>query len=317
VLLVASTLAVGYILFIGRDRVGAGITIFNATSTKGFINLGWRVVTCLVVTFPLIIGWLVVIKKIWHSQRAATIILTLGALASFLLATLLSIQGFQNEYKYIFTAAICLTPFPSLALEPALERSKKLAFPFLMIFTLFLIAPLAGKMKNGWPWLPVQGLSAPLPIVDLSSFNLKLDPADPRAALVNAIREQTPGETILVALEADLYLPSLTQRAYFVTPAERKPFPGVNISIDQMLVKVRGYDKNLIESRRQTLQELYSSTIPGEREAALQSIRTLKRPIGLIVDEQKNVPLVQWLSNNQLGRAVYQGDGIIFWLIDA
>jgi hypothetical protein len=275
----------------------------------------WKTLATIVVTFPLLIGLGLAFRSCWRERRSATLILILGAISSSVLFSIFTIPGFGNEYKFIFTAAICLAPFPALALESLVQRLGKRAIPVYAAILLILAFPLAIKMYTDFPWFESAKLSMEPPPVDVSSFDLRLTTADPYSAAYDFIRTQTPVDSIMVLENAELHLPTLTQRQLFVPPVQDKPHPGVNIVSDDILQISRGYDKQIFVERRLILDGLFNSSSDEQRANSLAQIQKFNRPVEIILDKQRNASLLEWLSRVKRGWLVYDGNGLVVWLI--
>lgn len=295
--------------FLTQDRITP--TWFFDTAWK------WKILATLVVTGPLLFGLVLAFRKCWNERRSATIVLILGAIASAILFIWFTIPGFGNEYKFIFTAAICLAPFSGIGLESFNRRLGKAVVPVYAIALLILAAPLAIKMYTDYPWFDGAKLSITPPAVQVSTFDLRLTPDDPFSAFYDFIRTQTPVDSILVLENADLHWPTLTQRQLFVPPLQTKPHPGVNIISDDILQVSRGYDKQIFVKRRLILDGLFDPTSDAQRAGSLAEILTLNRPVAIVMEKQHNSALLDWLSLQKRGRLLYDGNGFVLWLIDA
>jgi hypothetical protein len=264
-----------------------------------------------VVMSPLLLGFAVAIVRRRKENGDALIMLGLGGLASLLLYVLFDVPWWRNEYKFIFTAAICLAPFTSIALEPVLNRLRRLALPALGLLTIVLASPFAYKVY-------VQSYyyyTRPGPPVDASHFDLRLDQRQPLSELLNIIRDKTPVDSLLVLENTATHYPTLTQRQLYVAPAEATPQPGILVTSDEMLTLVKGYPKELVEERRAVVKGLFESDDPAQMATSLDDILAFRRPLVLLLDEQRQAPLRQWLTKEGIGSSIYEGEGLIVWVI--
>jgi hypothetical protein len=264
----------------------------------------------IVATFPLLLGLGLGFQRSWRLNWRATMVLVLGALGSCILYVVFYIPHVRNEYKFIFTAAICLAPFPSLALETSMNRLGRRAAVVFACITVILAAPAAHKIFKQWPWIPVDH-----PVADAAIFDLRLNGEERLAGLFNAIRERTPTNSILVLESADLHFPTLTRRRLYVAPAQGKPHPGVNVPSDLILKKVKGYDPKLIEDRRATIKQLFDPLDENRRAESLDQIQVLKRPVAIILNDRRHRHLAEWLVREGKGMSLYQGEGVTLWLV--
>jgi hypothetical protein len=291
--------------FLTADRTSSSLIHLH---TIQFIR--WRAAESIVVTVPLLAGLVLVFAKLWKGNRNALIILGSGALASFVLYIFFDIPWWRNEYKFIFTAAICLAPFPSLAMQRL--STNKWALPTLTICTLTLAAPFAYKVyKQGDALYTKRG-----PLVDIHHFDLRLPSQNPFAELIDVIRERTPINSLLILENADLYFPTLTQRQLYVAPIETEPHPGILITSDEMLTLVKGYSKAMLEQRRSMVRGLFNPENDGiQRAQSLNQILEFNRPLVLVLDKRRHASLMDWLIKQRKGRLLYKENGFVLWLI--
>jgi hypothetical protein len=165
---------------------------------------------------------------------------------------------YEAEYKYVLTAAICLSAFPSLALEAVVTRLKRLALPALALASLVLAGPFVHKVYRDWPWTKAWTADGTFvseggPRLDLRGFDSRLDPGEQLAACVTALREGTPKDTIVVVAKTALHLPTLTRRKLYVPPLQKEGLPGMAMDTDYLLIAIKGYDKREIGTRRSTV----------------------------------------------------------------
>ncbi len=302
-LIVAGILTFSHLEFVTQDRVTSAMSLSHALT---FIR---KTVDGLLATSPLLAGLLLVFPRYWRIRRTSILVLILGALASYVLYVVFRLPHWRNEYKFVFTAAICLAPFPSLALERFLNGLGRKALPVLALLALTLAAPFAHKL---WFWF---GEVNP-PVLDVRGFDLKLDEDEPFSGLSNAIRERTPSDTLLVMAQADLHFPTLTRRALYVPPPSEAPRAGINLTSDHVLANVKGYDKAILDQRRRTVAGLFDGTDSAERGQSLDRILELHRPVAIVIDGERHGALLSWLEEERLGSPVYEGAGSILWLIE-
>ena len=306
-LITVTALSLGYIKFLTEGRTGNSLINLHDLA---FVRQ--RMIETLIVMSPLLCGLGVVLAG-WAGKRKHAILFILGssALASCLIYVLFDIPWWRNEYKFIFSAAIILAPFPSLALEPLLVRFGRMALPALMVLILVLAAPFAGQI-----YLHESAYTKGGPLVNVQRFDLRLDASEPYSGLVDAIRERTSLDSLLVVEDADIYFPTLTRRQLYVAPANQEPHPGILITSDEMLTQVKGYPPQILSERRSTVSELFDSNDLLQMQAALRQIQGFNRPLALIADRQRQAALLHWLSTSGSGRAIYEADQIILWYIE-
>src|SRR5271166_4352287 len=81
------------------------------------VSVARKLFASLIATSVLIAGLLLTVRSSWNNRRRQTLYLLLGAAASVFLYAAFRIPYYENEYKYVFSIAMCLAVFPALALE--------------------------------------------------------------------------------------------------------------------------------------------------------------------------------------------------------
>lgn len=304
-------LALSYVVFrvTTQDRTGEATLVINGPEF-----MVHRAAESLVVTSPLLIGLLFVLRGLWKTRLTALFILGAGALAGFALYTAFDIPWYHNEYKYIFTSAICLAPFPGLALDRVMVRLGRMALPVIALITLVLAAPFAYDIYTK---ADTMAYTEPGPPMDLSAFDLRLDAPTGLAQAYDVIRRQTPVATMLVLDKADLHVPTLTQRQLYVPPVQQKPYPGVLVTSDETLTEAKGYDKRILDDRRATLAALFDGKNGAERSDALARVLAFHRPVAVLLDTQRDEALLTWLQSTHEGQSLYSADKVDVWMIGA
>jgi hypothetical protein len=307
-ILLASIISAAHLRLVTHDSM--------KLATLGISDVGNMIrksLATLVVTFPLLCGLGLAFSDLWKRRRNVVLVLLSGALASCALHVVLHIPYFENEYKFILTAAICLAPFFGLAFEPLLIRLRSWALPFTAMLTLVMAGPFFHKLYTGKPNYKI-GLQA-IPLVDTRDFSLRLDQREKLARLTDVIREKTPKETLLVTDHVDLDLTAVTRRKLFIPPDLGFAPPGVSLRYVTVLENVRGYDQKIVEDRLATLRALFDQGHPDLFEGALQKMLRLGRPIGIILDEIRHKELLSRLEKGNIGVRLYAGEGVVFRLV--
>ncbi len=257
-------------------------------------------------------AFIFVFRKYWREKRNAVFILAIGAIGSLLMNIFLELPYWGNEYKFMFTAAICLAPFTALAIEPLFERLEQKAVLVFVIITILLSAPLVHKIYKDYPWrLPI-----PHPVVNAQNFDLRLAEADRMAILCKTLREKTTPNTLLVIERTELHFPTLTRRRLYAPPDQEDSRPGVNIPGVDLLTLVKGYDKQLVKDRKTIVADLYNSTDADRRAQALQQILQLKKPLALVLEMPRHAALNEWLAADEKNIRLYDDGSAAVWLIE-
>jgi NO-binding membrane sensor protein with MHYT domain len=305
VLLVSCGVAALHYHLMSRDRVTSALALSN------WHSIASKCVASVLATCPLVAGLLFVLRSSWKRSRGPTAILLLGATSSFLLYVLLILPYFGNEYKFMFTAAICLAPFSPLALDGPLRRLGRWALPLGVAATLILAVPLIQKTRVDW-----FREDFPLPPLDVSSFYLRMEERESLAALCNAIRERTPKNTIVVLEHEPVHFPTLTSRGLYAPPRGTLFFPGLNLKPETLLTQVKGYSKLLLETRQTEIERLFHPESAVQRAAALESMLAFHRPVAIVLDHAEDVALREWLIQARSGKLLYSGNGRDLLLVE-
>jgi hypothetical protein len=308
----ATVIAGAHLMLITHDRTTPAVLLSGFGPPKEFRHSSTpirKAMESLVATSLLLAGMALSVRKMWRENRAAVMVLLTGALASAGLYSLLILPYYQNEYKFIFTEAASLAIFPAIALDSFLKRIGNRAIFVNVAISLALSVPLFLTIHNNVFWVLPNG-----PRVHADSFDLQLDGSNRFAGVTDAIRTGTPVQTVVVAEDAGIYFPALTQRELFVASNSPKEYPGVSISDDILLKKVKGYSANLIESRRAIQDKLFHSADPEGIERSLNRIMDIGRPVAIIIDLQLHGDLGQLMAKLGKGKPLYQAHDVAAWL---
>jgi hypothetical protein len=305
---VSALVTFAQIKFLTQGRASAPLARFNDLHTMKYESI----ITVVALSL-LLLGFVLTVVRCWQTNSKAVFILAMGAAASCMAYVLFDIPWWRNEYKFIFTAAICLAPFAALALERVLKRMGKLTLPAVALATLVLASPFIYKTY----WQPYYWYTRPGPLADASHFELELDGQQPLAGLLNTIRQKTPTDSLLVLQNTAIHYPTLTSRQLYVAPADTKPQPGILVTNDEVLTLIKGYPQQLVDDRRSTVKALFDSADPAQMSKALDRILQFQRPLVLVLDERGQASLRGWLVSQGIGKPLTQADGLIVWLIDA
>jgi hypothetical protein len=247
-----------------------------------------------------------------------TLVLSGGALASYILYATLHIPFDENEYKFIFAVTMCLAVFPALAVERIWrEWRRALAVPALAAIAFLVLGTYGLFAYQTWPalWFSDHTLKrARVPVLNAKGFYLHLDDRETWSGVCNAVLGMTPSNSILILKNDEFYYPGLTARSLYVSAANRF-YPGVTMWGDSLDADVRGYGRQILAKRRATLNDFFDASDAGRREQALNTILALKRPVAIIAEPQ-HAGLVQWLEHRETATRLYARNGLSLWLID-
>ncbi len=306
VLVLAGAVTVLHTALVTQDRVLGAVQLRYRP-----MNVALKTLKSMISTLPLLIGLAWAFGNAWKRSPRGCLILLLGAAGSLGLHALFQLNGtWVNEYKYVFTAAICLAPFSGLALQGPLERAGKWAIPLLASIGLVAAMPLMYRAYVGRVhWMAP---AANRPLVNTGNFDLRLAGSGDLAALCDGIRLKTPRNAMLVLESASVHFPTLTGRALFVSPADDNR-AGVNIGSDYFLHQTRGYDQKLIDHRRSVQSELFRARDWQTIENCIREMLWLGKPLAIVLDKDLHQFLLDQLTAKQFGGVVYQGGRYVLW----
>jgi hypothetical protein len=309
----AALITSAYLAMITHDRVTSALFFSKMSPVGETLHAATppgKLLECLVALSPLLAGLWCYARRSWNEEKTSIITLTAGAIVSVACYSLLFLPYFQNEYKFVFTAASALAVFPALALKPLFDQLGKKLIPAAAALTILLAAPMFPKMyRYGQFWVSPHG-----PLVHTDDFNLRLDKSNRFAEVTDAIRSRTSIDTIVVAEDGGVYYPVLTRRQLFVAPRAAKAYPGVAIGEDILLENVKGYDKSLIDKRRSVTDGIFHSADLRQISSSIDAVMELKRPVVILVDLQRCPTLQNLLAQLKRGSPVFEGSDTAAWL---
>lgn len=254
-------------------------------------------------------GFLFVARSVWKTAPGPTVLLALAGFGSIALATMLSIPHFANEYKFVLSAAVLLAPFLVLFLEACWTRGglyRTAIFGFMLVASAAFATESLKNFYMGW--------SGNLPDPQRTGMTWTVSDAHTTAPLLTAVRDSTPRDTIFV-MDQDLGfdIPTFAERSIYFRTGQSSHF-GVAMEPGHMVADVLGYGEAIVTERRSTLSALFEGS-ERDRRMAIERISELERPIGIIVSNPANRDLLDWLSDEGIGRPIHIGAETL-WLID-
>jgi hypothetical protein len=320
-------LALACVLFIGVLTTYGQLRLLTSDKpiTTSLVQLSTinsaarKVFESLVATSLLLAGVAVTFRRCWNSRRNATIFLLAGALANYVLHAAFHILFYDNEYKFIFAAAMCLAVFPALAIEHAWrEWPRAKAVPVLAAIGFLLFGTYGHWAYVNWPYMGLKPGHQSKPYattVDTSTFYVQLDKREAWFGVCNAVRRLTPANAILLLKQDAFYYPGFTARSLYVAPVGESAYPGVNLDADELDAYMRGNGRQILQMRRATLTEFFDTRDSMQREQALNTILSLNRPVAVIA-EPRHSDLLEWLKQKKTAVELYASNGLSLWLID-
>lgn len=293
------------ILPLGSRSTGTGITIAGP-------GLVWRhaVMAVTALSLPSIAAlWLM--RERVRAQPVAATTLALSGLGCAALAVFAHIPNKENEYKFVFAAGLALLPFLAIAVARLLDPPRRPAN--LVALATFLVL-CVGATLDSVARRTLESGRAPA-LLAFDSLYQSLDPADPLAAAVAWIRRESPPDSLLLAEDTQLELSVLTQRAQYVPFDPERQHPGMTFANDYLLANVKGFDPRVIAARRNELLTLFDGSDGMARQEALTRIRTLNRPVLILVTTGQRTALENWLERTGTGHLAHADPAYEVWLI--
>jgi hypothetical protein len=305
VLAIGSAIAgVSYLAVITVDHAGA--------ATMGLSDV-WSIkvktVTSVVVLSPLLAGFALTARGLWRGHMRVVALLAFGAVASMLMHDIVSIYNVANEYKFIFVAAVCLTPFAMLAMTRLHKLTGRGALPVAVAVAVMLASsPLAGVARD-------QHDISSFPALDIGSFNLSLQPSERLSGVVAAIRTTTPPNAVLVSEGTTVDLVALTRRPLYVQMDTVTETHGVGLTSNFLLKVSRGYSSSEIDARRSAVRALFAADTPWRDQALERILTDLGRPVVVMLQLPEDAAVGSWLGGERRARILFSGDRVAAWMV--
>ena len=290
--------------FVTESRVtGSGITI---DSTRWIVT---KAAAASIALCPALVGFALLAREKWRTHRFALVVVTIATLSALALNVLITIPHWRNEYKYVMAAALCLAPFPFIALERLLRRVPAIGTAVTVaVAACFLFAPFVRAARD-YPF-------GSGPSIRFEGLELRLGEGERLRGAVDAIRRHTPANTVVVARPVDLHLPVFASRPLYAPYAGEKAYAGLNLDPDYVLEDVKGYGP-LVKQRQATLAALFEATQNGDRKAALATIRRVRATVAVLIQYPADTAVQAWLAAEADAACVYRDTDYAVWLVPA
>jgi hypothetical protein len=237
--------------------------------------------------------------------------------AVFALALLASSVGFyvlvsltgENQYKVVFLATMVLAALAAKSLTRPLRDRRWLTLTAVVLVT----ACVAWLDLARLDLMSVSRRRPVPPRFQLDSFRLKLAEGEAGAGWTTAIREQTPGNTVVIAPRFPIPPSVVTQRDGYVPGA--KFWFGYAVAPRTMVVDVRGADPEVYRERAKLRKWLYGGSA-ASYDAVYAGLAALRRPVAIRFDSDRH-PFLDYMRQRRRGRPLeLQGSGAV-WFIDS
>jgi hypothetical protein len=237
------------------------------------------------------------------------LLLTVGAVAGLVLRSLLTVGAGDNEYKFVLSAALFLAPVAALAVDRWVPRrvSPKLALISSLLLAITATPPLIQHSRRDLDRLPL-----------IREEGFYVQPAlEKDSGWIEALRTQTPSNTIVVVRDSNLFLPGITARSLWAPPLGAAPLPGYWLGDRWNLVQERGYPASLFDRRERTTRCVYECTDPGQVRQAEQQLTSLKRPVAIVFSTGEGREFLAMLERDPRARMLYPDRyGAFVWLLE-
>ncbi len=298
----------GYLGLVTQDRVKS--TFQFTTHEWQLLAKGLQVLSAL-LPFILLAGPLLVTAIRRRSGPALLLAATaLALMGAYVLADLSNL-----EYKFIFGATMMLFPLSAATLDPLFVRLPRWRWPMATAVPLLLVVIHLLLMYRLGARLPSNLANAPR--LQENAFWLALDQNEPEAAWLQAVRDGTPANTILVAHNSRIHLgPFVARSLYLPSDADGVTTAGYSVPNDYNMLTWRGYSAELYGQRRATVAALYEEQLPANLATALQQLQKLNRPLAIHFSGA-NTPALTWLREQTNGCALFADEQATVWFIPA
>lgn len=299
----STVLLATYLFAVSIDRVGHPTMGLSAPQ-----EVARKSVTAIVMLAPLLAGFALMGRQLWRERTDLLALLTLGAAGSVSTFIVFDIFNLANEYKFMSTAAICLTPFPVLAVEGWRDRLGRA--------TPHVAASLAVALCASGLWSLAPADIAGAPAIDVDDFTLALRPSEPFAMAVLGVRRETPTDAVLVSRALPFDLATVTRRSMYV-PYEQGELRGAGLRTDYLLKGVRDYSPSIVDRRRAAIIGLFDAPGDADRKRWIATIAgDVKRPIVVLARWNEDRMLADWLAHQPDARALAPSGEVGAWEID-
>jgi hypothetical protein len=288
---------------ISADRAGSPSII-----VVGISYMVQKAATLLVVLAPLLAGVVLASRTMLRDHPYAAGVLLLASLPILAMYVLFDILYWNNEYKFILAAAVCLTPFAAIAAARLLARSGRAALPLACAGALVFMSPALHRL-----WVD-SARAVRSPRIDTSQFELRLQPDEPFAAMTDAISRLSPRRAVLVTRFTPFDWVTVTRRPSYVLFGD-DDVHGLGMEPDLLLKRVRDYPAVLVDQRREAVLRLFDSDNDTTRaEAAARIMGDVSRPLVVILLAE-DVRLRDWLASNPAAQSIHIGPVASAWLL--
>jgi hypothetical protein len=301
----ATALAAGGSLIVGQARVLPVMTF------SGWGALLSKMVTGLLAMglyLPMLI--LVPRERLWRQEN---VLLLGGATASLALRMFFRLSEGYNEYYWLFPAAFCAAMLAAVGLEHG--GARRFFRSAVAVASVLLLAPVLPALRVQ------QALQSQTAFYSLDErgFELRLAADHPQAEWIEAVRKETPPDSVVVTREFNPFPPSLLGRSLWA-PTDLEAAsgaPGYWMNSRRHLIQERGYSRQLVEGRMETQRAIFDCRESCDAEALIASLLSLQRPVVLAFSSGEGTYFQEWLERAQRGKLLLQDRrGMRVWFLE-
>jgi hypothetical protein len=247
------------------------------------------------------------ILNAWRRRDTPTLLLAVSAL----LATTLYLATYMPDrvqYKNICVSELCLAPLVSVQLGTWFGGFGRMSIARAMTVAVIVQAIAAACL---WFVHRPRELAWAIPINE-SSFYVRAAGGSDNAWL-EAIRTETPRDTLLVLPDSRLPVSTLTGRASLVAAqAPGKTRVGHGVDTGVALMQIRGYPSALYHRLSELRQQCYSERADFARLTSV--LQAFHRPVA-VVFENPRASYLAWLQSSNVGISIGQDTNRIIRLL--
>lgn len=243
-----------------------------------------------------------------NGNRVALLLLgaTVGLMLLYAVADLEAL-----EYKYVLASTIMVAPLGAGGLAYLL-RPPLVQWLGTAVTLLALVVANQFLMLRVGALIPTNLTNAPA--VSESGFWIQLQGSEEAAEWIDAIRTQTPADTVVVTRETRIHVsPFLARSLYVASDFDGTAIAGYSVDNRYNLLSWRGYSADLFDQRLAQVDALTSESM-AQWVAALEAMLALGRPLAIHMKGEE--PLTLWLKEEALGKELYTGSDGVVWLIE-